>query len=33
MYWVCDSLVVVRIPTRVDSQYRSHRSSVHVWLV
>jgi hypothetical protein len=33
MYWVCDSLVVGRIPTRVDSQYRSHRSSVHVWLV
>ena len=29
MYWACDNLVVGRIPTRVDSQYRSHRATVH----
>ena len=33
MYWVCDSRVVGRTPTRVDSQYRSHRPRVHARLV
>lgn len=27
------SQMPLRIATRVDSQYRSHRSRVHVWLV
>ena len=33
MYWVCDSRVVGRMLTRVDSQYRSHRPSVQDRLV
>ena len=33
MYCLYDSRVVGRMPTRVDSQYRSHRWSVHAWLV
>jgi len=33
MYWVCDSRVVGRIPTRVDNQYRSHCATVHDRLV